>query len=270
MLFLSANLLIFLTTAFAYSAWKVVRWRKQALAEAPEMQIDTVVQTGPEREALPTLFLEEVLAIAKDKPTSYYTFSPSEARKRLLETSVIKEARVKKVKPSSIFIDYERRRPIALVTDFINRAVDRDLELFPFSPFFQPQRLPEIFLGLTKFEGSLQKSPEMHLALDVLDTTTELSIGKGISLCRIDVSRRKHPSLGKREIVVVVAKGEMKHYLRLSPKKYREEFGNYLTICDKIAKEGRQDYDRIVDFRLSDLAFIEECERSSDRKNGEM
>ena len=117
----------------------------------PKAFITAVVQTGPEKQALNTDYLAEVMDLSVDDPTPVKAFSIKAATQKLLESPVIQEASVQLVSPGIVYVDYTMRHPIALLRDFENVALDATGTLFPFSPFYSPKNLPEIYLGLEGF-----------------------------------------------------------------------------------------------------------------------
>lgn len=258
----------------------------------PAFIITSIVQTGPQKEALRSEYLAELLGLCVDKPISSYKFNVSLAEQKLLSSPVIQSAKVKIVKPSTVFIDYIVRQPMAWLGDFENIAIDKEGYLFPVYPFFSPKNLPEIFLGLAPFEKIPSKpglpvatfkkplqGKYVELAFDILYKLQQMQIQDIFSLKRIDVSAAYEPSLGKRNIVLVIENpiflsiegkvkhGTFTHLLRLSTKNYLQELGNYLELREKLIKDdmsnlqkGTKNLDskKILDFRLPQLAFIKE------------
>ena len=93
---------------------------------------------------------------------------------------------------------------------------------------------------------------------------------------KIDVSQAYAPSLGKREIVVVLEneiclEGEGRialstHFLRLSLKNFIKETSNYLKLREHLLEADKQEMaiegaksvkEKVIDLRLSQLAFID-------------
>src|SRR5476649_1222257 len=95
-----------------------------------------IVQTGPQREALKTTYLAELMRISADCPVTTASFNPVFAQKRLISCPLIKEAKVKIAAPDTIYVDYTVRQPVAWLYDFDNIALDEEGYPFPVSPFF--------------------------------------------------------------------------------------------------------------------------------------
>jgi acyl-CoA synthetase (AMP-forming)/AMP-acid ligase II len=238
----------------------------------PQHAIQSIIQTGPQKEALKTQYLAELLAISRDRPYSNLTVDLSRVKQRLLQSPLISKAEVKWIKPDALYIDYTVRQPIAWVEDYANLVIDKDGYLFPFSPFFSPKRLPSIYFGLSAF-GMPSPDPERpsaqwgiplqgkyaDLAFEILAIVTDPFVADLFSVKRIDVSNAFAESYGTREIVIIT---EELCVLRLSTKNYRQDLGNYLKLRDQLLQKeknsGSDRREKVIDFRIQKLAFIDE------------
>ncbi|HSX04189.1 MAG TPA: hypothetical protein VLG76_05615 [Rhabdochlamydiaceae bacterium] len=247
--------------------------------------ISTIVQTGPQKEALKTDYLVQLLDLSKDRPKKIKDFDFKKAQKKLLSSPVIKEAEIKTLDLGTLYIDYTVRTPIALLYDFENRALDEERAVFPLIPFFSPKNLPELYLGISAsdIKGAILDGPKVELALKLLKLINEPFIKDQLSVRRIDLSKAFEKSYGRREIVIQVEdeiiskEGQrqvhyfLPQYLRLSTKNYPQELSNYLKLREELLKneEGKltlpaQDQTvvrlkcKIIDLRLEQLAFINE------------
>lgn len=185
-------------------AYKHMRMNQRA---DPSYRIVAVVQTSPDAEGLKTAYLAELLGLSVDKPMSLYSFNAKEAQSALMKVPVIKEAKVRKILPGTIHIDYTRRKPIAYYKDYSNTAIDEEGILFPFKPFYTPKRLPEIVTGVAvnapEIWGSKVNNKSLDLAYALLKMSPGFCDGKTV-LCRVDVSKAFSANAGKREIVLVL------------------------------------------------------------------
>lgn len=246
--------------------------------------IVAIVQTGPEKEALKSLYLAELLQLSVDKPTNLYHFNTKEAEKLLLSHPLIRAAKVKKLAPAALYIDYSVRQPIAFLGDSTNTAIDNEGFLFPFKPFFTPKRLPEIYLGCDDAAttwGKQIQGPHATLALNLLNLIQKLCCSKISHLRRIDVSNAYADSYGQKQIVVILEDILEKEkegkailcveprILRLSTMRYEQELSQYLALrAYLLEQEAQQAVDptqtvvradpMIVDLRIPKLAFIKE------------
>lgn len=279
-----------------YSLLKFWLQKKNANALDIKNKITSIIQTGPQKEALKTVYLAELLDISIDRHVSALHFDVKEAEKRLLRSPVIKEAHVKIMKPGTIYIDYTVRQPLAWIYDFENTAIDEEGVFFPVHPFFTPKTLPEIYLGLPPFglqsEDAERQTASWNvprqdkytkLALELLKLLSESPERKTFPVKRIDVSNAYAESYGIREIAVIVEdsfllkeKGRealfvFPRLLRLSTKNYAQELGNYVKLREQLLEQERQQLkmpegeiatvrmpEKIIDFRIPRLAFIDQ------------
>lgn len=257
-----------------------------------EAKITSLIQTGPQKEALRSEYLSQLMGLSKDRPQLVSRFDPKKARAALLTSPLVQDAHVKVLKPSTVYVDYTVRQPLAWLYDYENIALDKEGFLIPMYPFFPPKNLPEIYLGLSPFGerpgvahlpiaawNEPLRGPAIELAFDLLSRLQPLS-KELFRIKRIDVSKGYEDSLGKREIVVIVDNEIfMKdssdpvistHYLRLSAKNYPQELGNYLELRRSILDGDLQKIkglgvgekvsvsEKIIDLRLPQLAYIDE------------
>jgi hypothetical protein len=276
----------------AYACLKTVLGKRSSSTPDDKL-IRSIVQTGPQKEALKTEYLAEILGICTDFPPNVSSFPIKKAEELLLSSPLISRAQVSLMKPNILYIDYTVRQPVAFLADYENVAIDKEGYLFPFAPFFSPKNLPEIYLGLTPF-GTPQEDPEkptarwgvslkgkhLDLALHILLFVTDSKVSDTFNVTWIDVSHAFSKSCGKREIVVTTEDAlfqkegseEVKHIfartLRLTSKNFAQELGNYLTLRPQLldedlrkralpGSENQKRVERIIDFRIPNLAFVE-------------
>ncbi len=242
---------LFLMTAIGFTGFRLYRFCIAEKMIHSKYVINSIIQTGPEKEALPSIYLEELLGLSYDAPQNYYTFDEVEAGLKLLKSPVIKNAKVKKVKPDTIYIDYEVYKPIALVGDVFNLGIDEEGNLFPIEPFFSQKRLPECYFGSKEIEKE-----KLDIALAILSFLDKRRAFSECLLKSIDVSHAVHESFGKREVVLIVEEKGQTWYLRLTPHRFPEELNNFITLKETALSPSKNK--KIVDLRLSKAAYIEE------------
>jgi len=264
-------------------------WQKKQQKD-PRFQIVSIVQTGPQKEALKTVYLAELLDLCSDRPTSIFHFDVKKAEEKLLLSPVIKSAHVTLLKPGTVYVDYAIRQPIATLADYVNIAIDEEGYPFPVSSFYPPKNLPEIYLGLSPFGirppdqlrpkaewNAPLKGKYMTLSLKILSTLTAPGFRDFFNVKRIDVSNAFAESYGMREIIVITEdqitlperEFILPRILRLSTKNYARELGNYLTLRKELLEKEQKNLPvttekalklppKIIDFRIPKLAFIDE------------
>ncbi len=215
---------------------------------SPPHYLCRIVQTGPQKEALKTAYLAELMQISADRPQTIDRFNSLQAETKLRESPVIKQAVVKVIDPETVYVDYTVRQPIAWLYDFENTALDEEAVPFPITPFFSPKKLPEIYLGVSNFSWSHSlKGPKTDLALTLL----KLMQAQALHIQRIDVTEAFAPSLGRREIIVILEEDGFSKFLRLTPKNFAQELGNYLQLRRTLPPKPQ-----VIDLRIPQLAFI--------------
>ncbi len=259
-----------------YSFWNKHRNERM---QSDTYRITAVIQTGPEKEALKTSYLAELIGLSADRPTQLYALNLKKAEQMLLASPLIAKAQVKRLPPSTLYIDYEVRKPVAWLADFQNIAIDRGGHLFPVAPFFSPKRLPAIYLGVLGESVWRVKDSRFDLALEILDFLETAPWKEGLRVERIDVSNAFAPSLGQREVVLFTEEelsvrrenGEIvcvfPKILRLAPKEYNQQLNNFFALRRAIMEDyqkqiasiqqGGRFAPRIIDLRIPQLAFVE-------------
>lgn len=255
--FLVINIFIFLSSAISFSTWRGISAIRERWIYSQESQITEIVQTSSEREALPTLYLAELMGLSKDKPSYMMAFDLDVAKERLIQSPVIANADVKLRKPQSVYVDYEVKRPIAYLSDIRNLVFDETGSIFPLRPYFAPKKLPHVYIGAVKVPLTEIEKEKQRLALEVMGYFYRATSEMSISLLQIDLCNCNHESLGKQEIIMKVEYNKQKHFLRLSSLEYRKEFSNYLEIKDKLVYDYNYANKLMIDFRLSDLAYVD-------------
>ncbi len=262
--------------------YSISKWR------STDQSIKQIIQSGPEKEALKTAFLAELLHLSVDQPTDLRDLNLEEGKKLLEACPLIKKAELKRLMPHTLYIDYTSRQPIAYLADYKNTALDEEGYLFPNFPFYAPKRIPKIYFGLiaSKMPVKLQ-GKQSSIAFDLLSILSMIKQERSLHVKWIDVSNVMATTYGKRQIVVILEEEKhlpnkqtvfsFSHILRLSSLKYSKELGNYLNLKKELDMQEQQQMmmemregsflkmpQKVIDLRISDLAFISEVEEKID------
>jgi cell division septal protein FtsQ len=243
----------FFVTGIGYNGIYAYLKYRHARRISPNYYLSRIIQTGPQREALNTTYLAELIDISADYPTPIGRFDPSLAARLLLQSPVINEATVNVIEPNTIHIDYTVRQPLAWLLDFSNTAIDENGYPFPVNPFFSPKNLPEIYLSIDRIAWN---QPIEGRSLELAFTILKLLSDMEFTVKRVDVSQAFAETLGRREIILILADRGYSHFLRLSTKDYMQELGNYLEIRENLASKSH-----VIDLRLPQLGFIQELSK---------
>lgn len=252
---------VVLISGTAWAVWLVYRAYFTLRADDPKYRITAILQTGPEKEALPTQFLAELLGLSADRDHNLYRLDIKKAEQRLLSFPVIAEAHVKRIPPGTLFVDYRVRKPIAFLSDRTNTAFDREMVLFPFSPFYTPKKLPKVYLGL-QAESSIAWGSQ-------LNENVKNEIGKILELMKkdpqmqiktIDLSKAEALSLGEKRILLVVEETtdegmRRERTLLLNPEDPEEGLARYRAVR-KGTGYGAVSSGAVLDLRLAEMGRI--------------
>ncbi|NDE82816.1 MAG: hypothetical protein EB051_04310, partial [Chlamydiia bacterium] len=85
--------------------------------------ITSLIQTGPQKEPLRSEYLAELMSLSKDLPKPALKFDLQKARRDLLASPLIKAADLKVIEPSTLYVDYTVRQPVAWIYDYENIGV---------------------------------------------------------------------------------------------------------------------------------------------------
>ncbi len=280
------------TLVLSFGGYGIYAKTRNSRLHSDRYKIVGLVQTGPEKEVLKTAYLAELLGLSTDVPKNLYALDLKKAEAALLSSPLIARAKVKRLPPNMLYVDYEVRRPVAWISDYRNTAIDREGYLLPIDPFLSPKEIPEIYLGLPSFEapedsfgrsGGRWRTPienrYLNMAFDLLQTFEGSPWREGLRIKRIDVSQAFAPSLGRREIVLfteeeISLKKEDREVtftfpkiLRLAPKDWTQQLQNFFALRKTmvedykkqlvLSKEGGRFTPRIIDLRIPQLAFVE-------------
>ncbi len=231
--------------------------------------IEVIAQTYSPGERLETEYLAELLNLSKDRPVNLYSLNPRFAEEKLRSNPLIKKARVQKIKPGTVHIDYRIRKPAAYLGDYTNTAIDEEGVLIPFLPFFTPKKLPKFYLGeeLTEVWGRRLCGEKYLLCQTLLDRFSAL----GMTVKSIDVSRIDLPSFAEREVIAHIEDSVEKDnafvivpmILRLSPHSCIRVLDDFSALWEREAKKIADTDEnfirqpvKIIDLRVDSLAFI--------------
>ena len=211
--------------------------------------IHSIVQTGPQYGALKTLFLSETLGLSIDAPVNIYSFDIEQATQKLMGTHIIQSVSLKKIKPDILCIDYTLRKPVAKMGSLTNTYVDAQGVLFPAHPFYSPKKIPELIVeGGPQVWGGALNSTRLAQMNGLLKHFEKEEV------IRIDLSMVDAPSIGSREIVVMVKQGQSVHTLRLPREGFESAIQNYFQLHKQLLASEKKS--TLIDLRLPDMAFL--------------
>lgn len=202
---------VFLVSGLASATMTYYRYIQNKRLNDPKFRIVAIATTSSDGEHLKTGYLAELLGLSVDRPISLLSFPVRKAEEILRQNPLFKDVHISKIKPGTLLVEYQLRKPIAFLGDYANTAIDGEGYLFPFHPFYTPKKLPEIVLGSMVGEelgdliwGSRVKGPRALLALELYQAVISQFADEPISIKRIDVSKAHALSYGQRQLVVML------------------------------------------------------------------
>lgn len=264
---------------FIFGIWQVAFIYKRKNIKNTKYNINKILQKKGKK--LPSMYLAEILELSKDSKKNIFLFDIKKEEEKLEKNPFIKKAFIRKIKPSSLYIDYILREPLALIADFENVATDREGYIFFVQPFIKKKNIPKIYLGekdLFKkkdlFEKPL-KNKKLKIALDILKNVD-------LNIKLIDMSSAFLKSLGKREIILkienlILASKEDKNikfifpiFVRLNVKDYKKCLSNFYLLNRKMIEDYKKQVKikgsrekikysvKCIDMRINNLAFVDD------------
>lgn len=234
-----------------------------------EYEMRWVQQTPREGAGLSSAYLAEILGLSTDVPLYYADFSVEKAQDLLEKHPVILWAHVEKRSPGILLISYEMRKPVAVVDNYTNTAVDASGVLIPIAPFYEhfPERHVRVGAeGLGEDIAEIQShiwgktiSPKYWEKVKFLQEAFEKR-NPSLRLVRIDLSRLEERSEGKREIILHIEFIEnaqpYQHILRLAVDGEERGLDSYEALLVSIKEKNNKKDCTVVDLRLPQLAFL--------------
>lgn len=217
------------------------KWN-QELKNNPKFKIQSLVQKCSTVESLSTDYLAECLGIGLDRSFTIFEHSSASLAASLEASPLIKQAKVSRLLPATLLVEYSLRQPVAILQDYHNTVIDDEGVLFPLQPFRTPKLLPEITLGK-------QSKTRMRLALALLHEVKGTEQLRGLK--SIDVSRAFSDKLSRREIIMVFHADAGKiTFLRLPTENWKVALAQFFLIPKEQLSQ------KIVDMRLSNTAYL--------------
>ncbi len=205
-------------------------------------QLTTIVSTSGSKDRLKSAILEEILELSFDQPITLSELDIDAATEKLLSHPIIESAKISKIPPDTLFVDYDLKEPVAEVINWKNCAMDSIGNLFPLIPFYSPKRLPKVY-----FE-------EVSKQLQLFETISKSLSDMSIEPVLIDLSKVNSESLGRREIDLLV---DSNRTLRLHHKDWQSSLKNYQRLRENGLLPG-QNEPVTVDLRSESFALIKE------------
>ncbi len=216
---------------------------------AARFDIKCLLQEPLSREEISSRFFEELLDLSCDRPQNLYAFDAGWAEERILESSVIARAHVKKLSPDTLHIQYEMREPIAALADYENCYLDREGVIFAAFPYYRAKKLPLVRfgdVGPAPLGSRVNEEKREFLAL-LFSSIAKEKIGE------VDLTHFFEKSLGRKEVVIRFSNDRL---VRFWPEKMAKVLHHYELLEKHYPFEAKKPY--IIDLRLAEVAYVKE------------
>ena len=261
---LASTLIISAVTFRIYQKWYS---NFAAIRNSKQYYISGIYQTGPQKDAVSSIKLAELMKLSVDNPIHILDFDEDLAEKNLLNYPLFKKVNVKKWKPSSVFVDYTIRDPYLIVEDYEDVVMDSDGVLFPYSQFFSTRRLPKCYLGVNE---NFDLNEKKKLTLRSFQKAQNFFEGSSYKIESLDVSESFSDSFAKREIIFKISQ-ELEeqifpYYLRMSVVDIEKQLSNFLVLSKEFSKQQKlwlklypnvAPKEKVVDLRIEGMALID-------------
>lgn len=256
------RLFLIVTLSISGTAWTIyggyyLFWQQKL--KNPQYQILALVQASFEGEGLKNSFLMELLNLSIDSPKNLYSYNLKEGEKLLKNFPLIESAKIKRIPPGTLFVEYSLRKPILFLKDYTNTALDLEGILIPFSPFFSPKQLPELKIDTSNeifYRWGDKISSEVWQQYNKIQATlVELQLP--YRLLSIDLSKVKSASRGDRRLTLEFEMfTTISHQVTiyLDPENYIKSL-KMIRGIEKIINS--QNHKIILDLRIPQIAYIQ-------------
>lgn len=273
--------LLLLSHSLSVALFFLIRYGERGWERRSSAQVETLAHKATSFPFLSTSLLAELLDLSVDHPVGLDSLASHELEARLLALPLFKAVKIRKQRPHTLYVEYTLRRPLALLGDCANTAIDEEGVFFPYLPFYTPLHLPEVYLaGISHPLCGASESPlpstegrfsQRECEKQGLGVSSPWGEKMEPSLCenmkallhafppgavtKIDLSASCASSLGNRELVVELEGGV---WLRLPSSGYEEALERYRLASTHLSSEGcrREASGQIwVDLRIPQVAY---------------
>lgn len=217
--------------------------------------------TTPDR--LPLGVLSELLDVNANTASSVFAIQPDTACQRLLSCPAVARARVWRLLPGTLGIEYALRPPVATIAGCKNVAIDRCGTAFFLFPFYAPKHLPVLALPmqptktLAETQRAIRLSKEAPIALKLLERVQQVVSPRHIVVESIDVVHLREHSVFRREVVMVLSSllAKEKHlYVRIGLENILPTLELLPALCDRLLNDGFRS--GTIDLRYERMAIL--------------
>lgn len=153
-------------------------WRKEIHEKSPVLRVASHCESVY---ALPQDMLQALIALSPEEKNDLSAIDLHGVERRITQCPAIFSARVRKLSPGTLVVDYSLKEPLFVLGTVPNQAVDKEGNYFPLEPYFPNIKVPLLFLSNKElFPLCLQVEKacsHMSLALEEIDASDVEALG---------------------------------------------------------------------------------------------
>lgn len=204
-------------------AWAWHSRQRQALAWDPRFVIRDIAVRSQGPDQVPNHVLCSLLGLGASPSTSLFAFHPDAWAQKLLQCPSFAKAKVWRLLPGTLGIEYRLRDPVACIAGASNIGIDGSGRLFFLTPYFAPRRLPSILLPaveaktLAELQEKVAVQKEAKVALSLVNELSRMGVQWNFAVASVDLVHYREKNAFRREVVLVLAdlsSGMQKLYIR--------------------------------------------------------
>ncbi len=215
------------------------------------------------QDRLPIGVLTELLKLDRESQISLFALQPQEASKTLLSCPAVEKAKVWRLLPGTLGIEYALRTPVATIAGLKNVGIDATATAFFLFPYFAPKRLPAIVIpignlsSLQDVQRRVRRIKETGIAIKLLEYITPTAHQHHLAVDLVDVTCFHQQSFFRREVIVAftsLLSKEERLYVRIQSKKLLERLELLPTVFATLLRSGFRG--GIIDLRFEGIVIL--------------
>lgn len=215
-----------------------------------------IIQTGPQKGQLTTSRLCSML-----NETTWSNILSGEGDELSVKNDLSSYSHIASVDAvafkdkETLYIDYTLKKPLFILGNVYNAAVDLNGSIFEYAPYYSA-KLPTLYIPSSEKSGRDCLENRVCSIVKTMQPLLSLLQEKSSSnIERVDLRQMFADTLGKKEIVITISYDDRRHILRFSPFFLESGINSYILLLkdgEYIKKESH-----IIDLRIDKNVFLE-------------
>ncbi len=215
------------------------------------------------QDRLPLGVLTEMLNLDRDTKASIFELHPKEVRTKLLSCNACTRAKVWRLLPETLGIEYTLRTPVATIAGLKNVGVDALGVPFFLFPYYAPKKLPALVVPLERYSSlsdlsrRLRGIKETAIALRLLELIIPMADHHNLAVDVLDISRLRQQNVFRREVIIAFSSPRTRDcrlYIRIHFKELLERISLLPTLFHALLGSGFRA--GIIDLRYEGIAIL--------------